>query len=48
MLVSVRRGIQNKDNIALAEDLAKALGGVVTGSRPVIDQGWLVTFALGG
>ena len=41
VLVSVGRGIQNKDNIALAETLAKALGGVVSGSRPVIDQEWL-------
>ncbi|MGD0776936.1 MAG: electron transfer flavoprotein subunit alpha/FixB family protein [Candidatus Solibacter sp.] len=41
VLVAVGRGIQSKDNIALAEDLAKALGGAVAGSRPVIDQGWL-------
>ena len=48
ILVSVGRGIQNKDNIALAEDLAAALGGVVTGSRPVIDQAWLPTSRLVG
>lgn len=48
ILVSVGRGIQNKDNISLAEDLAAALGGVVTGSRPVIDQGWLATSRLVG
>jgi len=41
ILVSVGRGIQNQDNIELAEELAKVLGGVVSGSRPVIDQGWL-------
>jgi electron transfer flavoprotein alpha subunit len=41
VLVSVGRGIQTQDNIALAEDLAAALGGVVSASRPVIDQGWL-------
>jgi len=41
VLVSVGRGIQDKGNLELAEDLAKALGGVVCGSRPVIDQGWL-------
>lgn len=40
-LVSVGRGIQNADNIPLAEDLAKALGGAVSASRPVVDQGWL-------
>lgn len=41
ILVSIGRGIQNQDNVALAEELAKALGGVVCASRPVIDQGWL-------
>jgi len=40
-LVSVGRGIQTQDNITLAEELAAALGGVVSASRPVIDQGWL-------
>jgi electron transfer flavoprotein alpha subunit len=41
LLVSVGRGIQNQENIALAEELAASLGGAVAGSRPVIDQGWL-------
>ena len=41
VLVSVGRGLQNQDNLALAEELAGTLGGVVCGSRPVIDQGWL-------
>ena len=41
VLVSVGRGIQTQDNIALAEELAEALGGAVSASRPVIDQGWL-------
>jgi electron transfer flavoprotein alpha subunit len=41
VLVAVGRGIGSRDNIALAEELAAALGGVVCGSRPVIDQGWL-------
>ncbi|MFA6560539.1 MAG: electron transfer flavoprotein subunit alpha/FixB family protein [Verrucomicrobiia bacterium] len=40
-LVAVGRGIQTKDNLDLAEDLAATLGGAVCGSRPVIDQGWL-------
>lgn len=48
VLVSVGRGIQNKDNLALAEQLASALGGVVAGSRPVIDQAWLPTTRLVG
>ncbi|MBI4327257.1 MAG: electron transfer flavoprotein subunit alpha/FixB family protein [Chloroflexi bacterium] len=41
VLVAVGRGIQTQDNLALAEDLAQALGGAVCASRPVIDQGWL-------
>ena len=40
-LVAVGRGIQSKDNLEMAEELAAALGGAVCGSRPVIDQGWL-------
>jgi electron transfer flavoprotein alpha subunit len=40
-LVAVGRGIQSRENLAVAEDLAKVLGGAVCGSRPVIDQGWL-------
>ena len=41
VLVAVGRGIQDRGNLALAEELANALGGAVCGSRPVIDQGWL-------
>ncbi len=40
-LVSIGRGIGSKDNVELAEDLAKALGAVVSASRPVIDARWL-------
>ena len=41
VIVSVGRGIEDASNIELAEELAKLLGGVVAGSRPVIDSGWL-------
>jgi electron transfer flavoprotein alpha subunit len=41
VLVAVGRGIQDRANLGLAENLANALGGAVCGSRPVIDQGWL-------
>jgi len=41
VLVAVGRGIQNADNLPMAEELAKVLGGAVCASRPVIDQGWL-------
>ncbi|MEM0351108.1 MAG: electron transfer flavoprotein subunit alpha/FixB family protein [Archaeoglobaceae archaeon] len=41
VIVAVGRGIEDGANIPLAEELAKLLGGVVAGSRPVIDSGWL-------
>lgn len=40
-VVSVGRGIKEEKNIPLINELAEALGGVVAGSRPVIDSGWL-------
>jgi electron transfer flavoprotein alpha subunit len=48
ILVAVGRGIQRQDNLELAEELAKVLGGVVCASRPVVDQGWLPTSRLVG
>jgi electron transfer flavoprotein alpha subunit len=48
LLVSVGRGLQNQDNLEMAQELADALGAVVTGSRPVTDQGWLATSRLVG
>jgi len=47
-LVSVGRGIQIKDNIEMAKELATALGAQVSASRPVVDQGWLPTSRLVG
>lgn len=41
VLVSVGRGIGDPENIAIAEDLAHALGGAVSCSRPVVDARWL-------
>jgi electron transfer flavoprotein alpha subunit len=41
VLVSIGRGIQEQENVALAEDLAEALGAVVSCSRPVVDAKWL-------
>ncbi len=41
VLVSVGRGLQGAANLDLAEELAEALGGAVSGSRPAIDMGWL-------
>jgi electron transfer flavoprotein alpha subunit len=41
VLVSVGRGIQEKDNIAIAEELAEIMGAAVSCSRPVVDAKWL-------
>jgi electron transfer flavoprotein alpha subunit len=41
ILVSVGRGIQSADNLALVEELANALGGALSSSRPIVDNGWL-------
>ncbi len=41
VLVSVGRGIQEKDNIAIAQELADIMGAVVSCSRPVVDAKWL-------
>jgi electron transfer flavoprotein alpha subunit len=48
LLISVGRGIQQQDNLALAEELAAAMGGVLSASRPVVDQGWIPTTRLVG
>jgi electron transfer flavoprotein alpha subunit len=41
VLVSIGRGIQEKENVAIAQELADALGGAVSCSRPVVDAKWL-------
>lgn len=41
VVVSVGRGIGDPDNIPVVEDLARALGGVLACSRPVVDKKWL-------
>jgi len=41
VLVSIGRGIQEKDNVAIAQDLADAMGAAVSCSRPVVDAKWL-------
>ena len=41
VLVSVGRGIQEKDNVAIAQELADALGAAVSCSRPVVDAKWM-------
>lgn len=41
IIVSVGRGIKEKDNIPVVEELAKALGAELAASRPICDNGWL-------
>jgi electron transfer flavoprotein alpha subunit len=41
ILVSVGRGIEDQDNVEIAEELAEAVGGVVSCSRPIVDAKWL-------
>jgi electron transfer flavoprotein alpha subunit len=40
-LVSVGRGIKEESNIALAKQLAEAIGAEIAASRPICDAGWL-------
>jgi electron transfer flavoprotein alpha subunit len=41
VLVSIGRGIGEQENIAIAEELAEAMGAAVSCSRPVVDAKWM-------
>ncbi|MGB9721420.1 MAG: electron transfer flavoprotein subunit alpha/FixB family protein [bacterium] len=41
VIVSVGRGIKDKANLPVIEDFARAIGGVIGCTRPVVDAGWL-------
>jgi len=41
VIVATGRGIKEADNMPIVEKLAKALGGVLACSRPIVDKGWL-------
>lgn len=41
VLVSIGRGIQEKENVAIAQELADVLGAALSCSRPVVDAKWL-------
>ena len=41
VLVSIGRGIEDEENIELANELAEAMGAVVSCSRPIVDAKWL-------
>ena len=40
-IVAVGRGIKSKEQLPVAESLAKALGAEIAASRPICDSGWL-------
>jgi electron transfer flavoprotein alpha subunit len=40
-IIAIGRGIKGQEHIALAEQLAAALGGEIAASRPICDAGWL-------
>jgi electron transfer flavoprotein alpha subunit len=40
-IVAVGRGIKSKENIPIAEKLAKAMDAELAASRPICDNGWL-------
>lgn len=41
LIVSVGRGIGEKENLPLVQELAEALGAELAASRPICDNGWL-------
>ena len=41
IIVSVGRGIKEKENISVVAELANALGAELAASRPICDAGWL-------
>ncbi len=41
ILVSVGRGIEDEDNLDIIHELAEAMGGDVSCSRPIVDAKWL-------
>ena len=40
-IVSGGRGVGSKENFAILEELAEALGGTVAGSRAAVENGWI-------
>lgn len=41
VLVSVGRGIGDKENLSLVEELSEAMGAAIACSRPIVDAKWL-------
>jgi len=41
ILISAGRGIGSKETLVMLEELAESIGGVVSASRAIVDQGWI-------
>ncbi|HHE37001.1 MAG TPA: electron transfer flavoprotein subunit alpha/FixB family protein [Candidatus Cloacimonetes bacterium] len=41
VVIGIGRGIKEQDNLAMIEDFADSIGGVVACSRPIVDADWL-------
>ncbi len=41
VIVAAGRGVGSEENLELVRALAKAVGGTLAASRPIVDQGWL-------
>ncbi len=41
VLVSIGRGIEDEDNLEIAQELAEAMGADVSCSRPIVDAKWM-------
>lgn len=41
IVIGVGRGIKEKENIPIVQELADAIGGVLACSRPIVDSGWI-------
>jgi len=41
VLVGIGRGVEDRDDVPRYEELATAVGGTLTASRPLVDAGWL-------
>jgi len=41
LLVSIGRGVGEEENIEMIKDLAQAMGGTLSCSRPIVDKNWL-------
>jgi electron transfer flavoprotein alpha subunit len=41
IVIGIGRGIKEKENLPVVQELADSIGGVLACSRPVVDAGWL-------